>query len=123
MQSKLDKLRQAAGSAANEAVRVTGDLVNKANDKASELAISAKISKLQRQLGALVYALRKNGEENEPMIQWYMTEIDRLKTQMPENRAPYEASEPAENVHFYGKDAGEEENGAMFCTGDSDELP
>lgn len=125
MQSKLDKWMETAGNMASEAVRATGDLVNKAGDKANELSLSAKISKMERQLGALIYALRKNNEENEPMIQWYIGEIDRLKAQMPAGRAPAQPQGPYADseTHFYGDDAAENDRDAMFRDGDSDEFP
>ena len=125
MNSKLDKWMETAGNMASEAVRATGDLVNKAGDKANELSLSAKISKMERQLGALVYALRKNKEENEPMIQWYIAEIDRLKAQIPTGRAPAQPKPPYADseTHFYGDDAAENDQDAMFRGGDSDESP
>ena len=127
--SKLDKWMETAGNMASDAVRGAGDLVNKAGDKANELAVSAKISKMQRQLGALIYALRKNGEENEPMIEWYIAEIDRLKAQMPTGRAPAqpkpEKAEPYEpypnsESHFYGADAAGDDEDAMFRGGNGE---
>ncbi len=119
--SGFDKFMETAGNVAAGAGKVAGELVSKGHDKASELALNARISKLHRQLGALVYALRKNGEENEPMIQWYVDEIDRLKAQIPGVHSP---SGPGSSIRFYGSTGEGVDNGdAMFRGGAGDELP
>ncbi len=120
--SGFDKFMETAGSVASGAGKMAGELVSKGHDKASELALNARIAKLHRQLGALIYALRKNGEENEPMIQWYMDEIDRLKAQMPGAHPGGEG--PGSDIRFYGPTGGGEDKGdAMFRGGPGDELP
>lgn len=112
MGDSFDKWVDKAGKVAGEAIRATGDLVNKGYDKAEKVAMQNKLSKLYRQLGALVYALEKNNEENDAMIGWYIGEIDRLKQKM----AGPPTSAPAD-MHVYGDedDAPGEEKDAMFC--------
>lgn len=125
MANTLDKWMETAGNVASGAVKATEDLVHKGYDKANELALSAKIAKMHRQLGALIYALRKNGEDNEPMIQWYVEEIDRLKAQMPAGRKWEDnmPDSPDSDIHRYGADAPEDGEDAMFRSGNRDEFP
>lgn len=82
MASTFDKFMDTAGKVADAAVKGTATLVNKGRDKAEEMALQSKLGKLQRQLGSLIYALRKNGEENEPMVAWYITELDRINAKL-----------------------------------------
>lgn len=60
----FDKLKGAAATLADAAVKTTGDLAQKGKKQMDLLALENKLSRAQRQLGALVYALHKNGEEN-----------------------------------------------------------
>ena len=116
MKQGFDKLLDTAGQVADSAVKTTGKLVAKGRDKAEEVALRSRLAKVHRQLGALVYSLRKNGEENEPMVEWYIGEIDRLKGRINALQNP-----PADPVRVYGdyKDGGAQED-AMFRGGDGD---
>ena len=120
----LDMLVDTAGKMAKNTARAAGNLVNKGYDKANELALNARLDKMHRQLGALVYALRKNGEQNEPMINWYVAEIDRLKEKMGKTTTLWQ-DEPEGDVYSFGQTAAktEDDEDAMFCGGDGDELP
>ena len=120
----LDKLMDKAGRVAESAVKTTTNLVNKGKDKAEEMALQSKLMKVHRQLGSLVYALRKNNEENEPMIAWYISEIDRINariTLLQTNTTP-----PAQdNVYTYTppNTDWEDDGDAMFRGGGDDEFP
>ena len=116
--SGFDKFMETAGNVAAGAGKAAGELVSKGHDKASELALNARISKLHRQLGALVYALRKNDVENEAMVGWYVSEIDRLQAKIADLNTPKRRSG---GVHV-AKPAAEEPEGAMFRDGAGDEL-
>ena len=64
----FDKLKGAAATLADAAVKTTGDLAQKGKKQMDLLALENKLSRAQRQLGALVYALHKNGEENTALV-------------------------------------------------------
>ena len=53
-------------------VSVANDLTEKGKTQAKILSNQAKISKAQRQLGALVYSLAKGNEENQPLVDRYI---------------------------------------------------
>ena len=67
----FDKLKGAAATLADAAVKTTGDLAQKGKKQMDLLALENKLSRAQRQLGALVYALHKNGEENTALVERY----------------------------------------------------
>ncbi len=110
----LDRAGQVAGATAKAATEAAG----RGRDKAEQLALQARMAKMERQLGALVYALRKNDEENEAMVGWYVSEIDRLQAKIADLNTPKRRSG---GVHV-AKPAAEEPEGAMFRDGAGDEL-
>lgn len=116
----LDKIMDKAGQVADTAVKATTSLVNRGKDKAEELSLQNKLSKLHKQLGSLVYALRKNGEENEPMIAWYVSEIDRINARIALLQTP--TTPPSDNMHVYGMNEEAKED-AMFRDSSGDEFP
>ena len=71
----FDKLKGAAATLADAAVKTTGDLAQKGKKQMDLLALENKLSRAQRQLGALVYALHKNGEENTALVERYIETI------------------------------------------------
>lgn len=90
MGQNIDKLFDAAGRAADSAAKLTSDLVNKGKDQVELYTLQNRLSKAQKQLGALIYMLHKTEQENEPMVKHYIEEIDRIKEQM----AALEKDEP-----------------------------
>lgn len=115
MQDAVERLIGKAGEMADAAVRTGAQLVGKGRDQMDKLALQRRMSKLYRQLGALVYSLRKNGEENEAMIAWYEGEIDRIKAKLAVYELPEE--DPVRVQGVYGKtDSGAQED-AMFRGG------
>ena len=117
----LDKIMGKAGQMAESAVKTTTSLVNRGRDKAEEVSLQAKVAKLYRQLGSLVYALRKNDEENEPMIAWYISEIDRLQARMAllqtPTTPPSTPKTPKDDIFVYDASVLEEDEDAMFRDG------
>ena len=85
-------------------------LVDSAKKTAQDLADKGKkqerLSKAQRQLGALVYSLHKAGEENPALVEKYIDAvaevekaIEEIKANMTDDeRAEVEAQETAENA-------------------------
>ena len=77
-------------------VSVASDLTEKGRTQARILSNQAKISKAQRQLGALVYSLAKGNEENQPLVDKYIDMIDSIEQENRQLKAkltPAEATE------------------------------
>ncbi len=85
---KLDQVMDKAGRIAQQAVLTTGRLASKGREKMDQVALQARLAKLHRQLGALVYSLRVNGDENEAMVAWYVAEITRVKKRLAAYNTP-----------------------------------
>lgn len=115
MKQGMDKWIDRAGLVAEGAARATSAIVSKGREKMDKMALNARLAKLHRQLGALVYMLHKNGEENQPMIQWYVGEIDRIKLKLAELDLP--DTQPDFTVYGAPTPAEEGEEDAMFCGG------
>ena len=56
----------------------------------------ARLSKAQRQLGALVYSLHKAGEENQPLVDKYIEAIAEIEKNIEEIKARMTPAERAE---------------------------
>ena len=104
-------------------VSVASDLTEKGKTQAKILSNQAKINKAQRQLGALVYSLAKNGEENRPLVEKYIAaigalddKIHELKNQSAaEGKAPIDVPEtPTKTCPQCGCEVEED---ALFCSG------
>ena len=112
MKDGFDKLLETAGRVVDSAAKKTGDLVDKGKDKMEIYSLQAKLSKAERQLGALVYMLRKTGQENEPMVKHYVDEIDVAKARI----ADLSGTGGAPAASGVCASCGEEgQEGAMFC--------
>ena len=111
----LDTIVVKAGQVAGGVARVSRDLVSKGRDRADKLALQARLSRLYRQLGALVYTQKKSGSEDEAMISWYVAELDTLK----EKLAKYEDDTVISAAAGDGAEKkAEEKEDAMFRGGD-----
>ncbi len=109
----FDKMMDAASCVATGAAKQAESLVNKGCERAKQLSLQAKLHKRQRQLGAFVYKLHKLGQENEPMMGWYIKEIDKVKEEL--SKLEIEDSD----VTILGADKGaEDKKDATFCGGD-----
>ncbi len=113
MKQGLDRLADTAGRMADKAAKVTTSVVEKGKDKVEIFQLQQRLSKAQKQLGALVYMLRKTGQENAPMIEHYVREIDDLKAQI-EFLQPM-ATENELHVHECPSCGAEGMENAMFC--------
>lgn len=124
MKESIDRILETAGRVADTAVKATAELVEKGKDKVDQSVLQNRLAKAQRQLGELVYILRKTGETNEPMITHYMDQIERIKKEL----ALYENvfTENETKVYVYentSEEEGKAQEGATFCCGDRNELP
>ncbi len=117
MKNTVDTLLQAAVNVADTAMKATADLTEKGKRKIDQTVLQNKLAKLQKQLGELVYILQKSGETNQPMIEHYVAEMDRVK----ELLAEYGEQEPEKEDPIYTPTEVKED--AVFCGCDRDELP
>ena len=80
-------------------VTVANDLTEKGKTQARILSNQAKISKAQRQLGALVYSLAKGNEENQPLVDKYIDMIDSIEQENRQLKAKLTPAEATEVEH------------------------
>lgn len=66
------RIGETAAAAADTALRRVGSLARRGRDEAHRLALERTLHRAQRQLGALVYALHKNGVNDEPLVARYI---------------------------------------------------
>lgn len=94
----IEMLKEQGLQLADTAKKTVKELADKGKAQLELANQQARLSKAQRQLGALVYSLHKAGEENQPLVDKYIesiaeieSAIEKLKAEMPE-----ETVEPAE---------------------------
>lgn len=100
----IDMLKEQGMQLFDTAKKTAQDIADKGKNQLELLNQQARLSKAQRQLGALVYSLHKAGEENQPLVDKYIAAvaevekaIEDIKASMtPEERAEAEAHESAE---------------------------
>ena len=102
----IEMLKEQGLQLVDSAKKTAQDLADKGKNKLDLLNQQARLSKAQRQLGALVYSLHKAGEENPALVEKYIDAvaevekaIEEIKANMTDDeRAEVEAQEAAENV-------------------------
>lgn len=87
MANALDQFMDAAREVANKAVDAAGNLAAKGKDKLDRMSLENELAKAQRQLGALVYSLRKSGEENPDLVEHYIEVIADVEAKLNEHEA------------------------------------
>ncbi len=100
----IEMLKEQGLQLVDSAKKTAQDLADKGKNKLDLLNQQARLSKAQRQLGALVYSLHKAGEENPALVEKYIDAvaevekaIEEIKANMTEDeRAEVEAQEAAE---------------------------
>lgn len=97
----IEQLKEQGMQLVDSAKKTAMDLADKGKNQMELLNQQARLSKAQRQLGALVYSLHKSGEENQPLVDKYIEAIaevedtiEQIKAKMePEERAQAQAAE------------------------------
>ena len=112
----MEMLKEQGLQFVDTAKKAAQELADKGKNQLELLNQQARLSKAQRQLGALVYSLHKAGEENQPLVDKYIAavaEVDKaiedIKAAMtPEERAEAEAQEAADAEEPVVSEDGEE---------------
>ncbi len=95
----FDNLLESSAKVADKVAKVTGEYIDKGKDKINEISLENELGKAQKQLGALVYALRKSGETNEELINQYIEDIAKIEEKLEEKRKEDEEKIDAEPVN------------------------
>ena len=112
----MEMLKEQGLQFVDTAKKAAQGLADKGKNQLELLNQQARLSKAQRQLGALVYSLHKAGEENQPLVDKYIAAvaevekaIEDIKAAMtPEERAEAEAQEAADAEEPVVSEDGEE---------------
>ena len=113
----IEMLKEQGLQLVDSAKKTAQDLADKGKNKLDLLNQQARLSKAQRQLGALVYSLHKAGEENPALVEKYIDAvaevekaIEEIKANMTEDeRAEVEAQETVEAAENAAETPAEEE--------------
>ena len=97
----IEMLKEQGMQLVDSAKKTALDIADKGKNQIDLHNQQARLSKAQRQLGALVYSLHKAGEENQPLVDKYIEaiadvekSIEEIKGRMtPDERAEAEAAE------------------------------
>ena len=90
----IEMLKEQGLQLVDSAKKTAQDLADKGKNKLDLLNQQARLSKAQRQLGALVYSLHKAGEENPALVEKYIDAVAEAQ-ESAENAEPEAA--PAED--------------------------
>ena len=71
----IDMLKEQGIQLFDTAKKTAQDIADKGKNQLELLNQQARLSKAQRQLGALVYSLHKAGEENQPLVDKYIDAV------------------------------------------------
>ena len=98
----IDMLKEQGIQLFDTAKKTAQDIADKGKNQLELLNQQARLSKAQRQLGALVYSLAKGKEENQPLVDRYIEMIDNIEQEIARLKAsltPAEAAEAEYVVH------------------------
>lgn len=119
MAGLFDNLLESSARMADKVAKVTGEYIDKGKDKIDEMSLRNDLSKAQKQLGALVYALHKSGEQNDELVKQYIEEIAKIEAELEELAKPeVKETVDAEVIKFCptcGKEVGVEDSFCKNC--------
>ena len=101
----MEMLKEQGLQFVDTAKKAAQELADKGKNQLELLNQQARLSKAQRQLGALVYSLHKAGEKNQPLVDKYIdavAEVEKTIEELKANMTPEEcaACEPEEEEQF-----------------------
>ena len=103
----IEMLKEQGLQLVDSAKKTAQDLADKGKNKLDLLNQQARLSKAQRQLGALVYSLHKAGEENPALVEKYIDAVAEVEKAIEEIKASMTEDERAE-VEAQEADAAED---------------
>lgn len=120
MNIDLDKILKAGmktgAQLADTAKQTATDLAQKGKKQMDLMNAQTRLTKAQRQLGALVYSLAKNGEENDLLVKKYVEAIGRIEEEIEELKKDPENQPPVSGgTYTYTYTAPEAEPGKKKC--------
>ena len=92
----IDMLKEQGIQLFDTAKKTAQDIADKGKNQLELLNQQARLSKAQRQLGALVYSLAKGKEENQPLVDKYIEMIDSIEGEIARLKASLTPAETAE---------------------------
>ena len=92
----IEMLKEQGLQIMDTAKKTAIDIADKGKNQLELLNQQARLSKSQRQLGALVYSLHKAGEENQPLVDKYIEAIAEIEKNIEEIKAHMTPAERAE---------------------------
>ena len=106
----FDMLKEQGLQLVDTAKKTALDLAGKGKVQLDLASQQARLSKAQRQLGALVYSLHKSGEENQPLVDKYIEAVAEVEKAIEDLKAQVPAAEPeAEEAETEEPEAAEAE--------------
>jgi len=118
----LEQIKANAATLADNAVKTGTDLYHKGKKQVDLMTLDNKLAKAQRQLGALVYALHKNGETNDALVARYMDTIASIEAQIAAVRAVQQPQPDAATTVLCPNCGAEVNKDAIFCPGCGNKL-
>ena len=92
----IEMLKEQGLQLVDTAKKTAQDLADRGKNQLDLINQQARLSKAQRQLGALVYSLHKAGEENQPLVDKYIeaiAEVEKAIEEIKANMSPEEYME------------------------------
>lgn len=89
----IEMLKEQGLQLVDTAKKTAQDLADKGKNQLDLMNQQARLSRAQRQLGALVYSLHKAGEENQPLVDKYIeavAEVEKAIEEIKANMSPEE---------------------------------
>ena len=97
----IEMLKEQGLQPVDNAKKTAQDLADKGKNQLDLMNQQARLSRAQRQLGALVYSLHKAGEENQPLVDKYIeavAEVEKAIEEIKANMSPEEYMAAEEEV-------------------------
>lgn len=97
----IEMLKEQGLQLVDNAKKTAQDLADKGKNQLDLMNQQARLSRAQRQLGALVYSLHKAGEENQPLVDKYIeavAEVEKAIEEIKANMGPEEYMAAEEEV-------------------------
>lgn len=116
----LDKIKSVGLEYAEKGKNMALDLTERAKTEVRILNNQNKLARAQRELGALVYSLAKNGETNQPLQDKYIDEISALEQEIEQLQA---SRGPEADVVVDSVEMVQEEQGPRVCPQCGAEVP